>query len=172
METVRINPDGSTDNATSNTWYDANGFVSNTTQVQNGDINNPSQPFNRAFVNDAQGHALYVNQGAQADSPGTPYNPADPNAGLAVNGRIQNLASDYRGGWIGNRTTNPGHVQHQMVVAGEVLARYGDAADQSAGAGTAPAFAPVAELYLSAPGSALHEGNADPVAHTVVQGET
>ena len=52
--------------------------------------------------------------------------------------------------------------------------RYGDAADQSAGAGAgaAPAFAPVAELYLSAPGSALHEGNADPVAHTVVQGET
>ena len=113
-----------------------------------------------------------MNQGAQADSPGTPYNPADPNAGPAVNGRIQNTDGGYQGGWIGNHTTNPGHVQHQMVVAWEVLARYGDAADKSAGAGVAPAFAPVAELYLSAPGSALHEGNADPVAHTVVQGET
>ena len=172
METVRINPDGSTDNATSTTWYDANGFVSNTTQVQNGDINAPNTPFNRAFVNDAQGHALYVNQGAQADSPGTSYNPADPNAGPAVNGRIQNLASDYRGGWIGNRTTNPGHVQHQMVVAGEVLARYGDAADKSAGAGAAPAFGAVAELYLSAPGNVLHGSSADPVSHTVVGGET
>lgn len=109
METVRINPDNSSDTATSNTWYDANGFVSNTTQVQNGDINNPSKPFNRAFVNDAQGHAIYVNQGAEAGG--------NPNTGPAVNGRIQNLAGGYLGGWIGNRTTHPGHVQHQMLIA-------------------------------------------------------
>ena len=122
---------------------------------------NSSKSQNRAFVNDAQGHALYVNQGAQADSPGTPYNPLNPNAGPAVNGRIQNTDGGYLGGWIGNRATNPGHVQHQMVVAGEVLARYGDAADKSVGAGANPVFDAVEELYLSSPGSALHEGNAD-----------
>lgn len=93
-----------------------------------------------------------MNQGAQADSPTTPYNPADPNAGPAVNGRTQNLASGYVGGWIGNRTSNPGHVEHQMMVAGEVLARYGDAADKSVGARADPTFDTVAELYLSAPG--------------------
>ena len=108
-----------------------------------------------------------MNQGAASGG-----NSTNPNIDTAVNGRIQNLAGGYLGGWIGNRTTNPGHVQHQMVVAGEVLARYGDAADQSAGAGAAPAFGAVAELYLSAPGSVLHDGNADPVAHTVVGGET
>jgi YD repeat-containing protein len=167
VETVRTILWGPTDTATSTTWYDANGFVSNTTQVQNGDINAPSA-FNRAFVNDAQGHAVYVNQGAESGG-----NSSNSNISLpAANGRIQNLAGGYLGGWIGNRTTNPGHVQHQMVVAGEVLARYGDAADKSAPAGTDPAFDAVAELYLSAPGSALHGGNADPVSHTVVQGET
>jgi hypothetical protein len=129
---------------------------------------NNSKPQNRAFVNDAQGHAIYVNQGAESGG-----NSSNSNISLpAVNGRIQNLAGGYLGGWIGNRTTNPGHVQHQMVVAGEVLARYGDAADKSAPAGADPAFAAVAELYLSAPANVLHGGNADPVAHTVVGGET
>ena len=69
-----------TDSAVSTTWYDANGFVSNTTQVQNGNVNNPSTPFNRAFVNDAQGHAVYVNQGA-----GSGGNSSNPNIDTAVN---------------------------------------------------------------------------------------
>ena len=96
---------------------------------------------------------------AQAPVETVRINSTNPNP--AVNGRIQNLTSGYLGGWIGNRATNPGHVQHQMVVAGEVLARYGDAADKSVGAGANPVFDAVEELYLSSPGSALHEGNAD-----------
>ena len=68
--------------------------------------------FNRTFVNDAQGNAVYVNQGAgQAGNLG---------------GRIQNLPGGYVGGFIGD-AANPSHIQRQLVVNGEVLARYGDA---------------------------------------------
>ena len=94
--------------ATTNTWRDANGFISNI--EQKGEVYDTR--YNRAFVNDAQGNALYVNQsaGTTADK----------------GGRIQNEPGGYIGGFIGD-AINPGHVQRQLVANGEVLARYGDA---------------------------------------------
>ncbi|MCY6488321.1 hypothetical protein, partial [Actinobacillus pleuropneumoniae] len=50
--------------ATTNTWRDANGFISNIEQ-QDGVVDNR---YNRAFVNDARGNALYVNQSAGSAS--------------------------------------------------------------------------------------------------------
>jgi hypothetical protein len=41
---------------------------------------------------------VYVNQGAASGDMG--FDPTDPNTGPAVNGRIQNLAGGYLGGWI------------------------------------------------------------------------
>lgn len=64
--------------------------------------------FNRTFVNDAQGNAVYVNPGA-----GTP---------ASMGGRVQNALAGYLGGFIGD-SLNPGHIQRQLVANGEVLAR-------------------------------------------------
>ena len=108
--------------ASMDTWYDANGFVSNTTQSEPG--------YNRAFVNDAQGRAIYTNQGA-ANGTGA--------------ARIENSAGGYLGGWIGSATqvdslapaprsyignrpqlVNAGLVQRQLMANGEVMARYGN----------------------------------------------
>uniref|UniRef100_UPI000B2A2D3F LysM peptidoglycan-binding domain-containing protein n=1 Tax=Delftia acidovorans TaxID=80866 RepID=UPI000B2A2D3F len=50
--------------ATTNTWRDANGFISNI--EQKGEVYDTR--YNRAFVNDAQGNALYVNQSAGSAS--------------------------------------------------------------------------------------------------------
>ncbi|WP_279212100.1 hypothetical protein [Delftia acidovorans] len=70
--------------ATTNTWRDANGFISNI--EQKGEVYDTR--YNRAFVNDAQGNALYVNQsaGTTADK----------------GGRIQNEPGGYIGGFIGD----------------------------------------------------------------------
>ncbi|WCM94103.1 LysM peptidoglycan-binding domain-containing protein [Acidovorax sp. NCPPB 2350] len=137
--------------ATTKTWRDANGFVSNIEQVTGvGD-----ERFNRAFVNDAQGNAIYVNQGA------------------GHVGRIQNPGT-YLGGWVGD-SLNPGHVQRQLVANGEVLARYGDAPDSEnppANAGEAQKYVDTAEFRLNAAPLQLKGANLDAIAYTVVGGET
>ncbi|WCM95108.1 LysM peptidoglycan-binding domain-containing protein [Acidovorax sp. NCPPB 2350] len=137
--------------ATTKTWRDANGFVSNIEQVMGvGD-----ERFNRAFVNDAQGNAIYVNQGA------------------GHVGRIQNPGT-YLGGWVGD-SLNPGHVQRQLVANGEVLARYGDAPDSEnppANAGEAQKYVDTAEFRLNAAPLQLKGANLDAIAYTVVGGET
>ncbi|MDA8521012.1 Ig-like domain repeat protein [Acidovorax sp. NCPPB 4044] len=137
--------------ATTKTWRDANGFVSNIEQVTGvGD-----ERFNRAFVNDAQGNAIYVNQGA------------------GHTGRIQNPGT-YLGGWVGD-SLNPGHVQRQLVAHGEVLARYGDAPDSEnppANAGDVPKYVSTAEFRLNAAPLQLKGANLDAIAYTVVGGET
>ncbi|CAM3375318.1 YD repeat-containing protein [Paracidovorax anthurii] len=137
--------------ATTKTWRDANGFVSNIEQVTGvGD-----ERFNRAFVNDAQGNAIYVNQGA------------------GHVGRIQNPGT-YLGGWVGD-SLNPGHVQRQLVANGEVLARYGDAPDSEnppANAGELQKYVDTAEFRLNAAPLQLKGANLDAIAYTVVGGET
>lgn len=120
--------------ATTSTWHDANGFISNITQ----DSGVADMRFNRTFVNDAQGNALYVNQGA-----------AGPDGG---GGRIQNLPGGYIGGFIGT-ALYPGHVQRQLVANGEVMARFGDAPDSQnppANASEKPKYINTAEFHLDA----------------------
>ncbi|MDA8456976.1 LysM peptidoglycan-binding domain-containing protein [Acidovorax sp. GBBC 3334] len=137
--------------ATTKTWRDANGFVSNIEQVTGAS----DERFNRAFVNDAQGNAIYVNQGA------------------GHTGRIQNPGT-YLGGWVGD-SLNPGHVQRQLVAHGEVLARYGDAPDSEnppANAGDVPKYVSTAEFRLNAAPLHLKGANLDAIAYTVVGGET
>ncbi len=116
--------------------------------------------FNRAFVNDAQGNAVYVNQGAgQAGNLG---------------GRIQNLPGGYVGGFIGD-AANPGHIQRQLVVNGEVLARYGDAPNTEklpTSSDEKPTYQNTAEFKLNAAPLKLKGANLDPVAYTIVGGET
>ncbi|GKS77164.1 hypothetical protein AVME950_19730 [Acidovorax sp. SUPP950] len=112
--------------------------------------------FNRAFVNDVQGNAVYVNQGA------------------GHTGRVQNLPGGYLGGWVGD-SVNPGHVQRQLVANGEVLARYGDAPDSEnppANAGEIPKYVDTAEFRLNAAPLKLKGANLDAIAYTVVGGET
>ncbi|GKS88089.1 hypothetical protein [Acidovorax sp. SUPP2539] len=143
---------GST-SATTWTWRDANGFVSNIEQTTGV----ADERFNRAFVNDAQGNAVYVNQGA------------------GHTGRVQNQPGGYVvGGWVGD-SLNPGHVQRQLVANGEVLARYGDAPDSEnppANAGEIPKYVDTAEFRLNAAPLKLKGANLDAIAYTVVGGET
>jgi len=141
---------GST-SATTKTWRDANGFVSNIEQTTGA----ADERFNRAFVNDAQGNAVYVNQGA------------------GHTGRIQNQPGGYLGGWVGD-SLNPGHVQRQLVANGEVLARYGDAPDSEnpANPGEIPKYVDTAEFRLNAAPLKLKGANLDAIAYTVVGGET
>jgi len=141
---------GST-SATTKTWRDANGFVSNIEQTTGA----ADERFNRAFVNDAQGNAVYVNQGA------------------GHTGRIQNQPGGYLGGWVGD-SLNPGHVQRQLVANGEVLARYGDAPDSEnpANPGEIPKYVDTAEFRLNAAPLKLKGANLDAIAYTVVDGET
>lgn len=139
-----------TSTATSYSWYDANGFLSNIEQSNVAD-----QRFARAFVNDAQGNVLYVNQGANRT------------------GRIQNQAGGYIGGWVGDGM-NQGNIQHQMVVNGEVLARHGSAPDSETpvAQGAAPVYKSVAEFYAAASPMQLKGANLSPVSYTVAGGET
>ncbi len=139
-----------TSTATSYSWYDANGFLSNIEQSNVAD-----QRFARAFVNDAQGNVLYVNQGANRT------------------GRIQNQAGGYIGGWVGDGM-NQGNIQHQMVVNGEVLARHGSAPDSEnpVAQGAAPVYKSVAEFYAAASPMQLKGANLSPVSYTVAGGET
>ncbi|GKS92669.1 hypothetical protein AVTE2539_24910 [Acidovorax sp. SUPP2539] len=139
-------------NATTRTWRDANGFVSNIEQTTGA----ADERFNRAFVNDVQGNAVYVNQGA------------------GHTGRVQNQPGGYLGGWVGD-SVNPGHVQRQLVANGEVLARYGDAPDSEnppANAGDIPKYVDTAEFRLNAAPLKLKGANLDAIAYTVVGGET
>ncbi|WP_062794176.1 LysM peptidoglycan-binding domain-containing protein [Delftia acidovorans] len=141
--------------ATTNTWRDANGFISNI--EQKGEVYDTR--YNRAFVNDARGNALYVNQsaGTTADK----------------GGRIQNEPGGYIGGFIGD-AINPGHVQRQLVANGEVLARYGDAPDSEnpPKAGDVPKYVNTAEFHLNAPALKLRDTNFSAMSYTVVGGET
>ena len=104
---------------------------------------------------------LYANQGASQ------FDPAKPNQGI---GRILNPASGYVGGSIGDYS-NPGHVQRQFVVNGEVLARYGDAPDP-ASASSSPGYISTAEFSLASSPRQLRGANANPVQYTVVEGES
>jgi hypothetical protein len=72
--------------------------------------------YDRTFVNDASGTAVFVSQGG--------YNDLGE-----VKSSIANPASGYQGGVTGS-ALSPGHVQRQLVANGEVLARYGDAPTQ------------------------------------------
>ncbi|MDX4957168.1 LysM peptidoglycan-binding domain-containing protein [Delftia acidovorans] len=137
--------------ATTNTWRDANGFISNIEQ-QDGVVDNR---YNRAFVNDARGNALYVNQSAGSASD--------------KGGRIENRP----GGYIGD-AFNPGHIQRQLVANGEVLARYGDAPDSEnpPKAGDVPKYVNTAEFHLNAPALKLRDTNFSAMRYTVVGGET
>ncbi len=61
-----------TSTATTSTTPQANGFISNIVQpTADDDVSKVdySKRFNRAFVNDAQGNVLYVNQGAALLAP-------------------------------------------------------------------------------------------------------
>ncbi|WP_289241436.1 LysM peptidoglycan-binding domain-containing protein [Delftia sp.] len=141
--------------ATTKTWRDANGFISNIEQ-QDGVVDNR---YNRAFVNDAQGNALYVNQSAGAASD--------------KGGRIQNEPGGYIGGFIGD-AFNPGHIQRQLVVNGEVMARYGDAPDSENPPqnGAVPKYVNTAEFHLDAAPLKLRDSNFSAMNYTVVGGET
>ena len=141
--------------ATTKTLRDANGFINSI--EQQGSVYDTR--YNRAFVNDAQGNALYVNQsaGTTADK----------------GGRIQNEPSGFFGGFIGD-AINPGHVQRQLVANGEVLARYGDAPDSENPPqnGAVPKHVNTAEFHLNAPALKLRDTNFSAMSYTVVGGET
>jgi YD repeat-containing protein len=141
--------------ATTNTWRDANGFISNIEQ-QDGGVDNR---YNRAFVNDARGNALYVNQSAGSAS--------------EKGGRIENRPGGYIGGFIGD-AFNPGHIQRQLVANGEVLARYGDAPDSENPPqnGAVPKYVNTAEFHLDAAPLKLRDSNFSAMNYTVVGGET
>ncbi|AYM96375.1 LysM peptidoglycan-binding domain-containing protein [Acidovorax sp. 1608163] len=145
--------------AKTQTWYDANGFISNIVQPSASDSATQvdySKRFNRAFVNDTQGNVLYVNQGASQTS------------------RIENKAGGYIGGWVGD-SLNPGNIQRQMVVGGEVLARYGSAPDSEkplTANNAAPNYVNTAEFYVGASPMPIKGGSTSPVSYTVVGGES
>jgi YD repeat-containing protein len=141
--------------ATTKTLRDANGFISSI--EQQGSVYDTR--YNRAFVNDARGNALYVNQsaGTTADK----------------GGRIQNEPGGYIGGFIGD-AINPGHIQRQLVANGEVLARYGDAPDSEnpPRPGDVPKYVNTAEFHLNAPALKLRDTNFSAMSYTVVGGKT
>ncbi|RYE42492.1 MAG: LysM peptidoglycan-binding domain-containing protein [Hyphomicrobiales bacterium] len=142
--------------ASTMTWHDANGFISNIEQREGVS----DTRFNRAFVNDAQGNALYVNQGAAGSAGG--------------GGRIQNLPGGYIGGFIGT-ALYPGHVQRQLVANGEVVARFGDAPDLASppqDASKKPNYINTAEFHLDAAPLQLKGANFSAMSYTVVGGET
>ncbi|KQO16495.1 hypothetical protein ASF11_10030 [Acidovorax sp. Leaf76] len=150
--------------AISRTWRDANGFISNVEETNTG--GSPTFKdlrFNRAFVNDVQGNALYVNQAAGRT------NEADG----VVAGRIMNEPGGYVGGWIGN-SMDPGHVQRQLVANGEVLGRYGDAYDRvnSSPQGEVLKYVHSTDFQMEAQVLNLKGASVDPVSYTVVGGET
>ena len=150
---------GPTGSATSHTWRDANGFISNIEEPAQSDLS-----LNRAFVNDAQGNALYVNQAAGRTNLATGE----------VAGRIQNEPGGYIGGWIGN-SLDPGHIQRQLVANGQVLGRYGDAPDRINNPNTPQAaleYVHTTDFHLEAQVLNLKGASVDPVSYTVVGGET
>ena len=116
--------------------------------------------YDRTFVNDASGTTVFVSQGGF-------------NAQGEVNSSIANPASGYQGGVTGSSLT-PGHVQRQLVANGEVLARYGDAptTEQSTKPTNNPVYVDTADFRLQAPAMKLKNQGLDPVAYTVVGGET
>ncbi|WP_192888348.1 LysM peptidoglycan-binding domain-containing protein [Paracidovorax avenae] len=116
--------------------------------------------YDRTFVNDANGTAVFVSQGGF-------------NAQGEVNSSIANPASGYQGGVTGSALT-PGHVQRQLVANGEVLARYGDAPTQEENTPqtNTPAYVDTADFRLQAAQIRPRHKSLDPVAYTVVGGET
>jgi nucleoid-associated protein YgaU len=115
--------------------------------------------YNGAFVIDARGNALYVNQSAGAASD--------------KGGRIQNEPGGYTGGFISD-AFNPGHIQRQLVVNGEVMARYGDAPDSENPPqnGAVPKYVNTAEFRLDAAPLKLRDTSFSAMSYTVVGGET
>ncbi|WP_167333665.1 LysM peptidoglycan-binding domain-containing protein [Paracidovorax oryzae] len=116
--------------------------------------------YDRTFVNDANGTAVFVSQGGF-------------NEKTEVNSSIANPASGYQGGVTGSALT-PGHVQRQLVANGEVLARYGDAPTQEENTPQTnnPAYVDTADFRLQAAQIRPRHKSLDPVAYTVVGGET
>ncbi|WP_225981737.1 LysM peptidoglycan-binding domain-containing protein [Paracidovorax avenae] len=116
--------------------------------------------YDRTFVNDANGTAVFVSQGGF-------------NEKTEVQSSIANPASGYQGGVTGSALT-PGHVQRQLVANGEVLARYGDAPTQEENTPQTnnPAYVDTADFRLQAAQIRPRHKSLDPVAYTVVGGET
>ncbi|WP_417629440.1 LysM peptidoglycan-binding domain-containing protein [Paracidovorax cattleyae] len=116
--------------------------------------------YDRTFVNDANGTAVFVSQGGF-------------NEKTEVQSSIANPASGYQGGVTGSSLT-PGHVQRQLVANGEVLARYGDAPTQEENTPqtNTPAYVDTADFRLQAAQIRPRHKSLDPVAYTVVGGET
>jgi len=142
--------------ASTDSWFDANGFLVATDRSES----TPDKPLGNALVNDAQGRVLHNNQGAAR--------PFDTNT--AGFGRIENQAGGFIGGFIGN-DSNRGHVQRQLIVNGEVLARYGD---ELVANGTGTEFTPtsVAEFQFGAAPMNVRQSNLDAQRYTVSDGET
>ncbi len=90
-----------------------------------------------------------------------------------VQSSVANPASGYQGGVKGSALT-PGHVQRQLVANGEVLARYGDAPTQEENTPqtNTPAYVDTADFRLQAAQIRPRHKSLDPVAYTVVGGET
>ena len=162
------------------TQRDANGFVvgirqpkvtGSAAQAPDGSLaaaltNQVTQPtsydarYDRTFVNDANGTTVFVSQGGF-------------NAQGEVNSSIANPASGYQGGVTGSALT-PGHVQRQLVANGEVLARYGDAptSEENATQTNNPVYVDTADFRLQAAQIRPRHKSMDPIAYTVVGGET
>ncbi|BFO60919.1 hypothetical protein AVXHC21_28140 [Acidovorax sacchari] len=172
QQSAAVTNRGSTQVATV-TQRDANGFVVGIRQpkaeAQGGtdwimaELNRPKLNdvrYDRTFVNDANGTAVFVSQGG--------YNDIGE-----VKSSIANPASGYQGGVTGSALT-PGHVQRQLVANGEVLARYGDAPTQEENTPQTnnPAYVDTADFRLQAAQIRPRHKSLDPVAYTVVGGET
>ena len=116
--------------------------------------------YDRTFVNDASGTTVFVSQGGF-------------NAQGEVNSSIANPASGYQGGVTGSALT-PGHVQRQLVANGEVLARYGDAptSEENPTQTNNPVYVDTADFRLQAAQIRPRHKSMDPIAYTVVGGET
>jgi len=151
-----VSVSGNGSSASTDSWFDANGFLVATDRSES----TPDKPLGNALVNDAQGRVLYNNQGAAR--------PFDTNT--AGFGRIENQAGGFIGGFIGN-DSNRGHVQRQLIVNGEVLARYGDELVAKLNSTT---FTPtsVAEFQFGAAPLNVRQSNLDAQRYTVSDGET
>lgn len=152
------------DRAVTQLFYDANGCLSSTrhAHLRGGSHVAPGSMVEdphlyRTLVNDAQGRALYVGQGAAVG---------------ATSGRVQNPEHGYLGGYIGS-VDNPSHVQRQLIVGGEVLARYGDATDKPpTSLDDSVAYRSVAESYLQAAPIDARNVAGMPATYTVNEGDT
>ncbi|GAB2731374.1 hypothetical protein GCM10027195_44260 [Comamonas sediminis] len=164
---------------------DANGFVSEISQATTGGSTKQDSAYYRAFVNDSAGNAVYINQGGGQQQ--IVQTQSGPMQGTVAASRLANPNSGWQGGWVGG-ALGAGHIQRQIVVQGQVIARYGDAPkldvsmeglNATGGTGSQPGsnstpvtYANTVDVNLTAPGVNRGVGQQGVSLHTAQEGDT